>query len=104
MFLVEAGPGCARSGQGANGAMWVVRLEGRLAIILGGPEDGFEGYFYSIEPTASKRYRDIILGFHLGAAETGLGYYRFDSKSYHQIGSAILGRNGHDQWEVIPRE
>ena len=27
-ILVEAGPGCGRGGQGANGAMWIIELHG----------------------------------------------------------------------------
>jgi hypothetical protein len=28
IVLVEAGPGCARGGQGSNGAMWIIRFQG----------------------------------------------------------------------------
>uniref|UniRef100_Q01T99 Lipoprotein n=1 Tax=Solibacter usitatus (strain Ellin6076) TaxID=234267 RepID=Q01T99_SOLUE len=102
VFLVEAGPGCARGGQGSNGAMWVIRFEGRVPIVLADPEDDFAGFLYSIGPTPHKGYRDIILGWHMSAMETGLAYFRFDGKSYRRIGSATLYSDDDAGPRIIP--
>jgi hypothetical protein len=40
-ILVEAGPGCARGGQGANGAMWIVEFHGSKPILLATPGQNF---------------------------------------------------------------
>lgn len=90
VLLVEAGPGCARGGQGSNGAMWLVASDGRNPILLAGPEQGFDGFLYSIEPTSVKGYRDVVLGWHRGGGETGLAYFRFDGTVYRSVGGAVL--------------
>ena len=89
-LLVEAGVGCARGGQGANGAMWVVRFEGNRLSFLATPEEKFEGWPYSIQPTTSHGLRDLVVGWHIGGAEIGLSYFRFDGTSYQQVGTAVL--------------
>jgi hypothetical protein len=53
-FLVQAGHGCARGGQGSNGAMWLIRFDQGTPVLLAGPEQEFDGYIYSIEAKASK--------------------------------------------------
>ena len=88
VLLVEAGSGCARGGQSANGAMWLVQFEGTKPELLASPKRGFSGWLYSIQPTASHGYRDIVLGWHIRAGDTGLTYFRFKGKSYEAIGSA----------------
>jgi hypothetical protein len=90
VFLVEAGPGCARGGQGSNGAMWLVRFDGLRSTVLASPQQDFSGWIYSVEPTTFNGYRDIIVGWHMGAFETQLGYFRFDGKAYRRISSATL--------------
>jgi hypothetical protein len=90
VFLVEAGPGCARGGQGSNGAMWLIRFDRNQPILLAGPEQGFQGYLYTVLKTSSKGYRDVVLGWHLSAFETGLAYFRFDGRVYRRLGSATL--------------
>jgi hypothetical protein len=90
VVLVEAGRGCARGGQGSNGAMWLIRFDGRNPVLLADPQQEFDGFLSSIELTTSKGYRDVIVGWHMGGAETGLGYFRFDGTAYHRIGSATL--------------
>jgi hypothetical protein len=102
VMLVEAGQGCARDGQGANGAMWVLRFEGSKPVLLATPKQRFNGWLYSIQPTASHGLHDLILGWHMSAMETGLGYFRFDGTSYRQIGAAdqIADVNGNQK--IIP--
>jgi hypothetical protein len=90
VILAEAPAGCARGGQGSNGAMWLIRLNGNKPIVLADPEDRFEGWLFSIQPTVSHGYRDIILGWHMGAFDQNLTYFRFDGKHYDAIGVAQL--------------
>lgn len=90
VLLVEAGLGCARGGQGSNGAMWVVRFEGAKLSFLATPEQKFEGWPYSIQPTTSHGLRDLVVGWHNGRFETGLSYFRFDGTSYHSVETAVL--------------
>ena len=88
VLLVEAGMGCARGGRGANGVMWVIRLDGGVAVTLAGPRDGFSGWLYSILRSANDGYRDIVLGWHMSAVETDMSYFRFDGKRYRLLGCA----------------
>jgi hypothetical protein len=46
--LVEAGRGCARSGQGANGEMWIVQFNSEIPVFLASPEVSFEGWLYDV--------------------------------------------------------
>ena len=89
-LLVEAGEGCARGAQGSNGAMWVARFSGDKLSFLATPEQKFEGWLYSVQSTTSHGLRDLVLGWHRGGAEVGLGYFRFDGNSYRQVGTAVL--------------
>ena len=89
-MLVEAGPGCARGGQGSNGAMWVFRFEGQKPVLLASPKQNFSGWLYSIQPTSSYGFRDLVLGWHMSAMETALSYFQFDGKFYRRIGTAEL--------------
>ena len=67
VMLVEVGPGCARGGQGANGAMWVLRFEGVKPVLLASPQQNFSGWLYSIQPATSHGLRDLVLGWHVSA-------------------------------------
>ena len=55
---------------------------------MASPQRGFNGWLYAIQKSASHGYRDIVLGWHMGADEAVLTYFRFDGKSYVAIGSA----------------
>ncbi|WP_348261886.1 hypothetical protein P8935_19035 [Telmatobacter sp. DSM 110680] len=88
VLLAQAGEGCARGGQGSNGAMWLIRFKGGVPILMASPQRGFNGWLYAIQASASHGYRDIVLGWHMGADEAVLNYFRFDGKSYVAIGSA----------------
>lgn len=90
VLLVEAGPGCARGGQGANGAMWVVRLADEKVSFLATPQQNFDGFLYSVQPTTSHGLRDLVLGWHISSGETDLGYFSFDGSSYRWVGNAVL--------------
>lgn len=102
VMLVEAGPGCARGGQGANGAMWVVRLEGAKPVLLATPRQSFNGWLYSIQPTTSHGLRDLVLGWHVSSRETGLSYFRFNGTSYRWIGTATLQGDADGNAKITP--
>jgi len=101
LVLADAGAGCARGGQGANGAMWVIRFKGATPNLLGTPSE-LSGWIFSIQPTLSHGYPDIITGWHMGAAEADLNYMRFDGKSYRSIGSAKLISDGGENDKIVP--
>ncbi len=100
--LVEAGAGCARGGQGANGAMWIVELNGTHARLLASPKEDFSGWPYSVQPSGAHSYRDIVVGWHMSAAEADLTYFRFDGRYYRKIGSASLVDDDHGGSKIVP--
>ena len=100
-LLVEAGAGCARGGQGANGAMWVVRLDGDKVSFLATPEQSFDGFLYTIQPATSHGLRDLVLGWHISGSETGLGYFSFDGTSYRCVGKAELYVDGDGTRKIV---
>jgi hypothetical protein len=94
LILVEAGSGCARGGQGANGSMWLFRFDGATPVLLATPTAGFAGWLFSVQKTEHAGMPDIILGWHMSAAETGLTYLRFDGTLYRTTGTASLETDG----------
>jgi hypothetical protein len=101
LVLAEAPAGCARGGQWANGAMWIIRFDGDTPALLATPKE-FSGWLFSIQPTLSHGYPDIVLGWHMGAMESGLSYFRFDGKSYHRIGTASLQSDDEENEKIVP--
>jgi hypothetical protein len=101
-LLVEAGPGCARGGQGANGAMWIVELHGSRASVLASPKKNFSGWLYSVQPNRHNMYSDIVVGWHMSAFESDLTYFRFNGHSYISIGGAILKSDGGGNGTLVP--
>ena len=101
-MLVEAGLGCARGGQGTNGAMWVLRFEGQKPVLLATPKQEFNGWLYSIQPTGSHGLRDLVLGWHMGAMETDLSYFQFDGKFYRLIDTAKLTADADGNGRIVP--
>jgi hypothetical protein len=89
-ILIEAGVGCGRGAQGANGAMWIVELRGSKPTLLATPGNNFNGWLYSVQHTSHNGYNDIVLGWHMSAFETDLSYFRFNGRSYKSIGNATL--------------
>ena len=78
-----------------NSEMWLFRLSGTSRpTLLAGPQQTFGGFLFSLEPTFSHGYRDIVLGWHMSAAQTDLKYFRFDGRVYRAISSATLDANG----------
>jgi hypothetical protein len=102
IILAAAPAGCARGGQGANGAMWIIRFNGATPSLLSSPKE-FSGWLFSIQPMLSHGFPDIVLGWHMSAAEAGLSYFRFDGKSYHAIGAAQLLSDDNDNQKIVPR-
>jgi hypothetical protein len=104
LVLVEAGSGCARGGQGANGAMWLIRFDGpdgATPTILATPKE-FSGWLFSVQPTLSHGYPDIVLGWHMSGAEASLSYFRFDGKSYRRISTASLLSDDDENEKIVP--
>ncbi|WP_419805655.1 hypothetical protein [Terriglobus sp.] len=79
--LAEAGPGCARSGQGANGAMWLLRWDAGKPVMIG----DLDGWFDTVLPQAASGLHDIAVGWHDSADEFGLTLYRFNGKRYRLV-------------------
>jgi len=102
VLLIEAGQGCARGGQGSNGAMWLIRFDGSHPTLLASPQQSFNGWIYSVEPASSNGYRDIVLGWHMSAFEAGLTYFRFDGKSYRRVSSATFREEDDGNQRIIP--
>ena len=100
--LVEAGVGCARGGQGSNGAMWVVRFEGDKPIFLATPEHRFGGWLYSIESSKSHGFKDLVLGWHMSAGEADLSYFKFDGKMYRLVATAKWTDDEDGKRSIIP--
>jgi len=103
IVLVEAGAGCARGGQGANGAMWVLNFHGDEFTFIATPRSKFNGWLYSIQQTSSHGFRDLVLGWHMSARETELTYFRFTGKSYQAIGQANYFTDGNGSGKIIPK-
>src|SRR5208283_646848 len=101
--LVEAGMGCARGGQGANGAMWIVDFHGDNFTFLATPQMKLNGWLYSIQETTSHGFRDLVLGWHMSAAEAGLTYFRFNGTTYQAIGQATCLSDGEGSERIIPK-
>lgn len=102
VLLVESPSGCARGGQGANGAMWLIRLDGPRPALIASPTQAFNGWLYSIQPASSHGLRDIVLGWHMGAGEADLTYFRFDGVAYQPIGHAALLFDEGDSGKIVP--
>ena len=98
--LVETGPGCARGGQGANGAMWLVQWHGTEPGMLG----QLDGWFYRVLPTAHHGLPDVTAGWHMSSSEFDLTLYRFDGHRYTQAGGADVKcpDNGDDRCVAQP--
>jgi hypothetical protein len=103
ILLVEAGPGCARGAQGANGAMWIIRFRGDKLSFLATPQQQFNGWLYSIQETTSHGFRDLVLGWHMSAGETDLNYFRFDGTSYKWLGAASQFKDADGTEKIIPK-
>ena len=103
-ILVEAVSGCARGGQGSNGAMWLVRFDSETAVFLATPKMSFNGWLYGLPHTTSHGYRDIVVGWHMSAFESELSYFRFNGRSYRRISSAteLFDENGNGTIESRP--
>lgn len=102
VLLVEAGAGCGRGGQGSNGAMWLIRFDDAKPVLLATPKDGFSGWIYSVGPPESHGYRDIVVGWHMGARDSGLSYFRYDGKVYQAAGSASIEYDDDGNGKITP--
>jgi hypothetical protein len=83
--------------------MWVIRLHGRKLSFLATPQQQFNGWLYSIQPATSHGFRDLVVGWHVSAAETGLSYFRFDGTSYQRISTATQITVENSAVKIIPK-
>jgi hypothetical protein len=81
--------------------MWVIRFDGNTPALLATPKE-FSGWLFSVGPSSSHGYPDIVLGWHMSAAEANLSYFRFDGKSYHSIGTATLQTDDQENQKIVP--
>jgi hypothetical protein len=103
IVLVEAGLGCARGGQGSNGAMWIIRFQGDKFSFLATPQQQFNGWIYSIQPTTGHGFRDLVLAWHMSAAESDLSYFRFNGTSYRRISTATTLTDTDGVQKIFPK-
>lgn len=103
IVLVEAGTGCARGGQGSNGAMWVIRFQGDKFSFLATPQQQFNGWLYSIQETSSHGFRDLVVGWRMSAVENDLSYFRFDGTGYQRIAEATQNTVEDGVENIIPK-
>jgi len=103
VLLVQAGAGCARGGQGSNGAMWLIRFNRDTPVLLASPSSDFSGWLYAIQLTESHGYRDVVLGWHMSAREADLSYFRYDGKLYRCVGNATATWDDDGKQTVIPK-
>ena len=96
--MVTSGPGCARGGLGANGAMWLFDVNRIGAIYLG----ELNGWGPGTLKTSFAGYQDVVTGWHMSAFETGLTYYRFDGKTYWPIDGADAVTDEDGNWKITP--
>ena len=79
--LAEAGVGCARGGQGSNGAMWLLRWDAGKPVVIG----DLDGWLRVVLPEISNGLHDVAVGWHMSAFEYGLTLYRFNGKKYRLV-------------------
>lgn len=103
VLLIEAGNGCARGGQGANGAMWLVDQSGNKPRLIAAPDREFNGWLYNIQPRTHQGFHDIVLGWHMSAAEADLTYFRFDGVTYKRVSSATLVTDAAGNGKIVAK-
>lgn len=90
-LFIQAGHACGHTDHDVNGAMWILRppttANGDLTLIAT-PEDSFNGALYSIQPTASHGYPDLVVTWVVNPTESDLTYFRYDGRRYQAIGIA----------------
>jgi hypothetical protein len=96
VVLIEEGGQCPHGGTGGGGDLWLVRFDGNIPTLLASPEDDFSGWLYSVQPTATHNYYDLVLGWHMGAGEAILTYFQFNGRSYVSVSRAadLCDQNG----------
>jgi len=96
--MITSGLGCARGGQGANGAMWLFDVSGKDPIYLG----ELNGWGPGTLKTSFAGYNDVVTGWHISGFEAGLTYYRFDGNSYRAIDGADAITDEDGNWKITP--
>ena len=88
--LAEAGVGCARGGQGANGAMWLLRWDAGKPVVIG----DLDGWFDGVLPQTTNGLHDVTAGWHNSADEYGLTLFRFNGKRYRLVDGTTVHCSG----------
>jgi hypothetical protein len=88
VYLIITAGDCLNSATG-NGPMWLVRFEGEKPVILAAPSGDFYGFLWSVQPTMTKQYRDLVVAVRQGGWNFDLQYFRFDGVRYQSISKAI---------------
>lgn len=83
--------------------MWLIRFDGDRPILLASPKE-FSGWLFSVQPSSSHGYSDIVLGWHMSAREANLIYFRFDGNAYHSISTATLQTDDQENQKIVPNE
>jgi hypothetical protein len=84
--------GCGATG---NCPVWIFqRSERGYSVLLHSQAQTF-----TIQPTKTKRFHDIVLGLHVSATEADLTEYRFEGMAYrktgcYEAGWTYLGKDG----------
>lgn len=94
IILAEDLSGTCTGGTSGTRDMWLVRLTPHGASFLAKPRPEFSGWISNTLPGANPLYPDIILGWHMSAAETDLTYLRFNGHRYRKISTATEINNG----------
>ncbi|HTH53129.1 MAG TPA: hypothetical protein VL495_04200 [Edaphobacter sp.] len=98
--IVTSGVGCARGGQGANGAMWLFGVKANQIHYLG----ELSGWGPGVLSASHAGYRDLVTGWHMSAEETGLSYYRFNGKEYKRTDHADAVSSQDGSWKITPAQ
>jgi len=88
-----------------NCEVWVIRLNGsKYSVIL----HRTATQTFTIQPTLTNGFHDLVLGQHGSATDTGLTLYRFDGSKYRRIACydadwSFLGKDGEYHTRKEPR-
>ncbi len=94
--LVQVNASCARSAQGANGAMWIVD-DAHTSVLLAAT---LEGWFDGVQPTRSHGLHDVTVGWHMSCCSYGLVLYRFNGKAYRDVAEVEVACDDDDHCTI----
>ncbi len=95
--LVQVAAGCARGGQGSNGAMWIVDRTHAPAVLA-----SLNGWFDGVQPTRTNGLHDFTVGWHMTCCEYTLSLYRFDKHQYQDVADVKVSCDEEDLCTIQP--